>query len=424
MNSREDEIKKNIEELISMPKIFNQTLSMNIGEGLNIEVKSLNKLLEYVSGDDIGYAKYLFARHKYESSFINASWFNSNNESKSCKLIHHVIERLTAEMNYEDTIKYLLKHQREDIFYSFTGDLLLKRAKDAELYNDMCSDNKLLPILFFANEEAKNQVKQCFSDFPDKPLSDTSKQWLCEDRLNIYGFDNQSLTDFQRDILEVDRLLTDKDLIMEQLDHLDKALIEAIKKSNPEAKLPLADLYGKEYTLFKKPYIKEKDKPFLFYFFHAWAKESGFSNVTKVEAGLSVHEFNEMLKQSIIFKDKAFEGTYHGAWTHLIQWYCIVGAHRNGKIKLTHTPGDLYKKIGEEDEINRNDSKRINQVWQMLVDGGPRSNSAVSYKYDFRDVDQVNLFLYKDEEFAKRCPTLQAMISYRTLKKDRNKLNK
>lgn len=424
MNSREDEIKENLDELINMSKVFNQTLSMNIGEGINIDVNSLSKLLEYVSGDDIGYANYLFSCHKFECSFINASWLNYNNESKPCKLIHHVIARLTDGMNYEDTIKYLLKYQRDDIVYSFTADLLLKRAKDAEFYHAMCSDNKLLPILFFANEDAKKQVNQYFAYFPDKSLSDASKQLLYEDRLDVYGFDNQSLTDFQRDILEVDRLLTDKNLMMEQLDHLDKALIEAIKKSNPEAKLPLADLYGKEYTLFKKPYIKEKDKPFLFYFFYDWAKENGFSDVAKVKAGLSVHEFNEMLKQSILFKDKAFEGTYHGAWTHLIQWYCIVSAYQNGKIKLTHTPRDMYNMIGVEDEINRNESKRINQVWQILVDGGPGSKSDFSYKYDFREVDLVNLFLYKDEEFAKRCPTLQAMISYRTFKKDQSRLNK
>jgi hypothetical protein len=329
-----------------------------------------------------------------------STWINKDGEEENCTLILNYFEKTVSKSSYVDTMGMVFQYNFNEYISPFIGKLLLKRANDdPEFKKAMEEDNIYLPILFYTNEDAKNQM----SDYK-RELTPEAKDYMKWDMITHAGFKNpNSLTPLDQDIVAMQSLLADKQLMIKQLKKLNAELNIAIRKSNPDAE-PLEPLMSNDPRLFKKPYT---GKSFFFEFFKDWATQNGFNDLVRFNKALSNIEFTGHLKKGNIFKDNAFEGMFHGAWTHLIQWYCIAAAAQAGDIKLNFPAAHIFQMIAiTADNYNDND------LWGFTFE---TSHGKIRAKNDFRQVEEFNAFLTSDE-MAIQCPAVQAMLKYRNLR--------
>jgi len=334
---------------------------------------------------------------------ISASWVNHLGNRIESSLLVCAIDLALSKLSYQDTIEcffYLIDEKT----MAAMGMILLKRiAQDMNFFENLKIDDKLAPILFHYYPDIAEMMDPALV----KPLSASSREYLKAEKISLLKFDKNTLTIHQKDILAIHDLLTDKEKMLRQLACLDQALSKKIQERNQDAQLPLSPLQGKDHRLFKKPYAKIKDKPLLFGFFQEWAIANGFGDVIRLTNVKSDEDFIKNLKDGLLFKDPAVGGTSHGAWTHLIQWYCITNAYHTREIILNESPSDIYKTMGMT-------ANKENFIWEKTFETPLaifRFNPA-----DFTDVENFNNFINHDPLFAKQCPTLQAMICYRNLK--------
>ena len=82
-------------------------------------------------------------------------------------------------------------------------------------------------------------------------------------------------------------------------------------------------------------------------FLYQWASDNGFQRWAKMLAELSSKTFFSLLTSRSIFKDNAvIVGDFHGAWSHVLQWYFIIEHHKHLAF-LRHSPIEIYQKLGD-----------------------------------------------------------------------------
>lgn len=166
------------------------------------------------------------------------------------------------------------------------------------------------------------------------------------------------------DLISIYRFLHNNDLFLTQLDALEKALQDYTTSS------PIADKIPKNaHGLFHLPEPnrpEKKNHKLLSSYLYAWAKEQGFSHKAKLIRQLRSDVFRSLLREQSFLKDAApVLSSEHGIWTHMIQWWCIFQYHQLTTSFLQHTPMELYKQFGMEDE----------SIWDSILDRGPKQEN-------------------------------------------------
>lgn len=384
---------------------------------LKDNLQKINEFLRTISPQnawEITRINWVYGKMNYQFS----QWINHRDEKiDNVAIIVHVLELAASVMSYEDTMEFYFNLNFEYLsgLDSLVVMLLLKRAKsDNEFNKKMTSDNALLPILLNRTLD-KNAVALMRPELI-KPITAEAKKHLASSFASFLGFNKDALTAHEQDIVSIHALLTDKDLMLKQLERTEADLNKKIKDTNKDAKLPLSPLLESNYTHFKKPYPKEKGESFLFEFFRKWVKNNGFNELIRLTGNTTTIAFVDNLKNGLLFSDKFFTGAGHGSWTHLIQWCCIVNAYNFKELILSEPPSQVLKTIGRMQNPSEKDG---DSVWYKTFEDQPFFN--IYIRDNFRGVFWLNKFFVNNGEFAQRCPTLQAMISYRIFDQVRKK---
>lgn len=143
------------------------------------------------------------------------------------------------------------------------------------------------------------------------------------------------------DYLSIEQFLANKPLIESYLDELEKLLQQHVAAKNITELEVRKD--GKLMLPASQPHKRYK---ILSDVICAWSKENGFTAQAKIINLLSHRNFLGLLSSLTLLKDNAVNaGEYHGAWSHAIQWFCII-EHNKRTGFLRNEPRQLYKSAG------------------------------------------------------------------------------
>lgn len=133
-------------------------------------------------------------------------------------------------------------------------------------------------------------------------------------------------------------------------------------------------------------------------FMYQWASKNGFAFKSKLTQALMDNDFYNLLLSKSIFKDCADDvGAEHGAWSHALQWYCII-EHQKKTYFLAHQPLEIYQAFVTKVNIaNYN-------LWHLLFDKYGENN--------FSSPEFTMKFLLDDEN-RKKWPLLAECIERR-----------
>jgi len=143
------------------------------------------------------------------------------------------------------------------------------------------------------------------------------------------------------DYLSIEQFLANEPLMESYLDELEKLLQQHARAKN----ITVLDVRkdGKLMLPADQPHKRFK---ILSDVICAWSKQHGFTAQAKIINLLSHRNFLGLLSSLTLLKDNAVNaGEYHGAWSHAIQWFCII-EHNKRTGFLRHDPLELYKSAG------------------------------------------------------------------------------
>ncbi len=224
------------------------------------------------------------------------------------------------------TLQQVLIHQLEDR----TQESILRMSHLIEYLTKYKEHNSLAGI--FA--ERKNSHQENTNELIINLLT------LVEE---VYKKGERIPPEYFVDYLAIERFFTSQPLFETYLDALEKLLQQhAAAKNLSELKMQED---GRLMFPFQHPETNKRYK-ILSEVICAWSKENGFTAQAKIINLLSHRSFLGLLSSLTLLKDKAVAaGEYHGAWTHAIQWFCIM-EHQKRTNFLRHSPLDLYKAAG------------------------------------------------------------------------------
>lgn len=101
-------------------------------------------------------------------------------------------------------------------------------------------------------------------------------------------------------------------------------------------------------------------------FMYEWASRQGFERKAKLTSLLMRPEFLSMLRAKTIFKDSSVSANIkHGAWSHAIQWFCIV-EHDKDSTFLMYPPMSVLQSFGDAKQDLTGGSLTL--AWDLVVD--------------------------------------------------------
>lgn len=170
--------------------------------------------------------------------------------------------------------------------------------------------------------------------------------------------------DYLHDWLAIYQFLRDPEQVTPYLDQLEAGLQQyaaihnkrLMLQKNDEDKLALPNSK-------QNPYERQK---ILSQFMYEWAHNNGFQQRAKFIGLLSSRNFQSLLRAKTIFKDSSVSANIkHGAWSHAIQWYCIM-EHQKQRHFLHHHPLDVLKSFGDQKQLITARSQKL--AWDMIAD--------------------------------------------------------
>lgn len=347
-------------------------------------------------------------------------WVDCFGEMKSVSAEVAVFEKYIQNQSYNEAMKLCLSYPNENTtLFNYIGNILKKHIDtDTDFSNQFHNDAIYAPLLTVHN-------KNCAALFPEL-AADKEKiaKSLYLETCQYLGFDPNDLTNLEDDVVKINLFLSDENRVLEQLKQLENELNAAIEKnkSSDSIKLPLQPTLLPFFKAYKpttfdakaytKPYGGGKHKngvSFLHTFFDNWSKQNNFNSLTRLNQPASRMDFFTLLQNRTLFNDKGVNGRYHGAWTHIIQWYCITGAVKAGELSLSEPTSKIMEWLGD----NKYDSKSpVNTLWDKTFE----QSDPLTKHIDFRDVFALNDYLNLNPTFSRECPTTQTLINYRALK--------
>ena len=175
------------------------------------------------------------------------------------------------------------------------------------------------------------------------------------------------------DLLAISRALQNQTKFTEMMQQLEAELQKYVKDNKLE--FPVNE--SGQFTLpenKKKAFARAK---ILSSYLYQWAKENGFNQhqYAKINDMLKRSQFMELIGKKVIFKDDG-PGGYHGAWSHLLQWYYIIEFNKKEKFLQRKDPSDFYADLSKM-SISATDRT----AWDLFVD---RTLLLVSGRTDLR----------------------------------------
>lgn len=162
------------------------------------------------------------------------------------------------------------------------------------------------------------------------------------------------------DWLAISLFLLNAENVKEYLQQLEDELQNYCSKL-PKKMRPPQDDQGYYYFASSKETPYERNK-ILSGYLYDWAQKNGFDSHAKIISYLPESKFVGMLRDKTFFKDSAANvGERHGAWSHALQWYCIIEHYKKTKF-LKNDPLELYQSLGSPECRNGGD------LWNMVLD--------------------------------------------------------
>ncbi len=170
--------------------------------------------------------------------------------------------------------------------------------------------------------------------------------------------------EYLHDWLAIYQFLHNPELVNSYLDRLEQALQESADAVAKRCKFSLTD--DEKWLLpqsRRNPYARHK---VLSSYLYDWAQEHGFKQKAKFIGLLSGEQFLSMLRAKSIFKDSSVTANiHHGAWSHALQWYCII-EHFKASPFLLHRPLDVLQSFGDAKQLIT--SRILNLAWDFILD--------------------------------------------------------
>lgn len=166
--------------------------------------------------------------------------------------------------------------------------------------------------------------------------------------------------DYMADWLSISLFFQQTEKINEYLQQLEGELQDYCSKL-PKKMRPKQDDKGFYYFAPSKEHPYQRNK-ILSGYLYEWAQKNGFEHYAKIISYLQESKFVEMLSNKTFFKDSAANvGERHGAWSHALQWYCVIEHHKKTKF-LQHDPLELYQSLGSPE------NRTGGGLWDMIFD--------------------------------------------------------
>lgn len=168
--------------------------------------------------------------------------------------------------------------------------------------------------------------------------------------------------DFVADWLAVSLFFLQTDKVNEHLQQLEDELQDYCSKL-PKKMRPKQDDKGYYYLPASDEHPYQRSK-ILSGYLYEWAQKNGFADYAKIINYLPERKFLEMLRNKTFFKDGASAanvGGKHGAWSHMLQWYCVIEHQKKTKF-LKHDPLKLFQSLGSTE------NRATGELWNMIFD--------------------------------------------------------
>lgn len=211
--------------------------------------------------------------------------------------------------------------------------------------------------------------------------------------LEIMSYQTQLSIDEIHDYAKIGEILTDPKIVNLQLQKLELALInDALCKGilfNKTLKSILFDRSEKTNFKILPDVLKQ------------WAIQNNFeSTFAKFVRFLHTDAFQSVLKQGMFFKDLGVPQK-HGIWSHCLQWYIIIEAHKDFNLFISD-PYQLYKTLGDKRSNGVVDGRPI-PLWNVICDRGSSNQS-----HDFRSPDHLHAYVKAHQD---QFPLLYALTA-------------
>jgi hypothetical protein len=170
--------------------------------------------------------------------------------------------------------------------------------------------------------------------------------------------------EYLHDWLAIYQFLHNPELVNSYLDRLEQALQDSAHAVAKRSKFSLND--DEKWLLpesRRNPYARHK---VLSSYLYDWAQEHGFKQKAKFIGLLSGETFLGMLRAKSIFKDSSVSANiHHGAWSHALQWYCIIEHFKDAPF-LLHRPLEVLQSFGDAKQLIT--SRILNLAWDYILD--------------------------------------------------------
>jgi len=210
--------------------------------------------------------------------------------------------------------------------------------------------------------------------------------------------DKQFNLEYLHDWLAINQFLSTPELVNPYLDKLEQALQKQVNKIGKRRKFAVTD--DDKWSLpesTRNPYARHK---ILSKYLYDWAAEHGFQQKAKFISLLNGETFLSMLRAKTLFKDSSVTANiHHGAWSHALQWYCIVEHYLETSF-LTHEPLDVLQSYGDATQLNT--SRSLFLAWDFTLDK--------SGDYFFTSPTDITRYL-TDPEHHDRWPLLTESVT-------------
>ncbi len=195
------------------------------------------------------------------------------------------------------------------------------------------------------------------------------------------------------DFARISYLLTQEDLVIKQVEKLNKKLFDdACCKGIFEQKELTKKLFDINNT--------EKFK-LLSDVLYRWAVENKLNTqMGKINRLLSNARFHSLLCNGTLFKDLGVPRE-HGPWSHYLQWFIIIEANKDDKF-LENDPYELYKLLGSQRSFGQKQENKTS-LWYLCFD-----RYEVTNQFDCRSPDNLNSLIKNN--YSNKFPLLSAIL--------------
>ncbi len=334
-----------------------------------------------------------------------------NDDDKANALTTRMIALLTRNISqqkipYEIVIKNLIIQHRRRVFSKISCGLIVKLLmEDIEFQKNFVNDDTYRPLFrhkfvdrLIETLTGKDISEQVLIKCAEMKTGTIDQELKDEAITQLYAF-GENLSKEQKCIIGVANILSDKRVVFEQLEKLEKILAK-----RRETLISLD-----KHTAFNKNLPPDDhDHKLLSGCLYEWAKDNDFKGYAKVLRAIPPALMLNNFAGGLLFKDKGSRGKHHGEWTHFLQWYILTEANKDDAY-LSVPPNQLLIWIGKHEDGAA--------IWDKTFEGNrePNTSSLFRPEFDARQFHNLNHFLLGNE-CSEKFPVIHEVIDARSVK--------